>query len=55
VPLDPDDPQAEPVFVIYPELSICRQLWPLVASSPGNRIAVVPVKLAYNGVVVPPP
>jgi hypothetical protein len=48
------DPQATPVLVIYPELSICTQLCPLLAARPGNAIDVGPVKLAYNELLLPP-
>ena len=43
VPLAPPPPdpvpQGEPVFVIYPESSTCRQKSPEEAASPGNLIA----------------
>jgi hypothetical protein len=39
-------PQAVPVLLMYPLLSICRQLWPLDVAKPGKRIEVEPVKAA---------
>ncbi len=39
-------PQAVPVLVMKPELSTCRQKWPLDAAMPGNWIAPVPVNEA---------
>jgi hypothetical protein len=47
-------PQAEPVFVMNPELSICKQLCPLDAASPGSLIDVVPENPAISAGELPP-
>jgi hypothetical protein len=53
-PLPLPEPQAEPVLEMNPESSTCKQFRPLLAARPGNLIAVVPVKLAYKVLLLPP-
>jgi hypothetical protein len=48
------EPHPLPVFVRNPEVSTCRHPCPVAAASPGNLIDVVPVKLAYSAVELPP-
>ena len=46
LPLPLPEPHAAPVLLMYPDESICRQLRPLEAESPGNLMDAFPEKLA---------
>jgi hypothetical protein len=53
-PPDPDPvPQGDPVFVTYPELSICKQLSPVAAANPGSLIAFGATNAAVRLVLDP--
>ena len=49
--ISPSD--CDPVLLIFPELLPAGKV-SYEAASPGNLIAVVPVKLAYNVLLLPP-